>query len=69
MEDPPLIDLDPEHYKMMAEFDALVLGAPSLKECRRLKVRGPVIFTADDKLSGEVDLSNPGDAPRRVSEL
>jgi UTP--glucose-1-phosphate uridylyltransferase len=25
VEDPPLIDLDPEHYKMMAEFDALVV--------------------------------------------
>jgi UTP--glucose-1-phosphate uridylyltransferase len=69
VEDPPLIDLDPEHYKMMAEFDALVQGAPSLKECRRLKVRGPVIFTAEDRLSGEVTLHNPGETALRLSEL
>jgi UTP--glucose-1-phosphate uridylyltransferase len=69
VEDPPRIDLDPEHYKMMAEFDALVQGAPSLKECRRLKVRGPVIFTAEDKLSGEVFLENLSQTPRRASEI
>jgi UTP--glucose-1-phosphate uridylyltransferase len=69
VDDPPLIDLDPEHYKMMAEFDALVQGAPSLKECRRLKVRGPVIFTAEDRLSGEVTLHNPGETALRLSEL
>jgi UTP--glucose-1-phosphate uridylyltransferase len=69
VERPTLIDLDPKHYKMMGGFDALVQGAPSLKECRRLKVRGPVIFTSDDKLSGEVLLSNPGQTPRPVSEL
>jgi UTP--glucose-1-phosphate uridylyltransferase len=69
VEKPTQIDLDPEHYKMMAEFDALVLGAPSLKECRRLKVRGPIIFTAEDTLCGEVELSNSGPEPRRVGEL
>ena len=69
VEDPPPIDLDPEHYKMMAEFDALVLGAPSLRECQRLKVRGPVIFTAEDKLSGEVSLENLEKTPRRLLEL
>jgi UTP--glucose-1-phosphate uridylyltransferase len=66
---PTQIDLDPEHYKMMAEFDALVLGAPALKQCRRLKVRGPIIFTAEDTLCGEVELSNSGPEPRRVGEL
>jgi UTP--glucose-1-phosphate uridylyltransferase len=69
VERPTLVDLDPKHYKMMDGFDALVKGAPSLKECRRLTVRGPVIFTAEDKLSGEVSLSNPAGEPRRVGEL
>lgn len=69
VDDPPLIDLDPEHYKMMGEFDSLVKGAPSLVECTRLKVRGPVIFTAEDKLSGDVSLENQSEQPRRVSEL
>jgi len=69
VEKAPVIDLDPKHYKMMADFDALVRGAPSLRECGRLKVRGPVVFTDEDRLSGEVSLENPGETPRRVSEL
>jgi UTP--glucose-1-phosphate uridylyltransferase len=69
VEKAPPIDLDPDHYKMMAGFEALVQGAPSLRECRRLKVRGPVILTAQDRLSGEVELSNPSETPRRASEL
>ena len=69
VEKTPGIDLDPEHYKMMGEFDALVKGAPSLRECTRLKVRGPVIFTSEDKLRGEVTLHNPGPEARRIPEL
>lgn len=56
-------------YKMMGEFDALVKGAPSLRECTRLKVRGPVVFTAEDKLSGEVELTNQGSESRRIGDL
>ena len=66
---PTAIDLDPEHYKMMGEFDALVQGAPSLRECTRLKVRGPVIFCHDDVLQGDVELCNPEKAPRRKNDL
>lgn len=48
---PTAIDLDPEHYKkMMGEFERLVKGAPSQRECSRLTVMVPVIFTEDDKL-------------------
>ena len=65
----PGIDLDPEHFKMMAEFDALVRGVPSLLRCRRLKVKGPVIFQAGDELIGDVMLENPGKEPLGVSEL
>jgi UDP-N-acetylglucosamine pyrophosphorylase len=69
VEQTPGIDLDPKHYKMMGEFDALVKGAPSLRECTRLKVRGPVVFTGEEKLSGDVRLENQSEQPRRVSEL
>lgn len=69
VEKPTLIDLDPEHYKMMDDFDALVEGVPSLRECNRLKVRGPIIFTAEDKLSGEVELTNAETTPRNIAEL
>jgi hypothetical protein len=69
VERPTVIDLDPEHYKMMGEFDALVKGVPSLRECRRLKVRGPVVFTGEDRLTGEVVLENRFEKPRRISEL
>lgn len=69
VEDPPLIDLDPEHYKMMGEFEALVQGVPSLVECTRLTVRGPVMFTSEDRLVGEVTLENPTASPARIAEL
>lgn len=69
VEQPPTVDLDPAHYKMMGGFEQLVAGAPSLRECRRLMVRGPVLFSSDDVLVGEVELRNDSDTPRRPSAL
>lgn len=66
---PPAIDLDPAHYKMMGEFDDLVTGVPSLRECRRLTVRGPVLFGSDDVLRGEVELRNDSDTALRPGDL
>ena len=38
---PPVVDLDDDHYKRLADFDArFPAGAPSLVECERLAVRG-----------------------------
>lgn len=69
VEKAPKIDLDPHHYKMIADFDRLVEGAPSLKECTSLKVRGPVVLSSEDRLVGEVILENSGSDPKRVGEL
>ncbi len=69
VETAPSVDLDPEHYKMMGEFDQLVQGAPSLKGCQSLKVRGPVIFSAEDRLTGVVDLHNPSSEPLPATGL
>ncbi len=48
---------------MMVELDALVKGVPSLRECTRLKVGGPLVLTAEDRLTGDVELSNPDRTP------
>ena len=69
VERPTVIDLDPVYYKMMGDLDALVRGVPSLRKCTRLTVRGPVVFTGEERLSGEARLENRFKEPRRVGEL
>lgn len=54
---PPEIVLDPTHFKLVDQLDAaLAEGVPSLLHCRRLEVRGPVEFSAADRLVGDVVL-------------
>ncbi len=58
---PPYIDLDPEHYKLVADFEPRVAaGAPSLRECERLVVRGDVTFGADVVVTGDVEIQAQG---------
>ncbi|MDE1171122.1 MAG: UTP--glucose-1-phosphate uridylyltransferase [Verrucomicrobium sp.] len=62
----PLIDLDGAHYKRIDDFDAkFAAGIPSLRSCRRLTVRGPVLFSSGVRLQGAVTVTNPRreDAP------
>jgi UDP-N-acetylglucosamine pyrophosphorylase len=57
---PPAIDLDPAHYRMVDQLDEkLTAGAPSLKHCRELKVRGPVRFSSKNIFRGRVSITNP----------
>jgi UTP--glucose-1-phosphate uridylyltransferase len=43
--DPPVIDLDPRYYKLLADFEARFPGGPpSLLRAERLVVRGDVVF-------------------------
>ena len=66
---PPIIDLDPEHYKLIEGLDkALADGVPSLKECRELVVRGPVLFSSGNVFRGRVSITNRGGDPRRLRE-
>lgn len=51
---PPKVDLD-DHFKLVDQLDAaLAGGAPSLKNCRRLKVSGPFAFSREMVFEGDV---------------
>jgi len=57
----PLVDLDPRHYKLIADFDArLPSGPPSLVACDRLTVEGDVTFGAGVVCRGEVTVRAEG---------
>lgn len=52
---PPFVDLDADHYKLVADFDArFPSGVPSLVACDALRVVGDVTFGADVVVRGEV---------------
>src|SRR5918997_2558627 len=66
---PPVIDLDDEYFKRLADFDARFAdGAPSLVECRRLSVEGDVVFGREVVVKGTVTLSADGDGQRRIED-
>jgi UTP--glucose-1-phosphate uridylyltransferase len=64
---PPDVRLDPAHYAMLANFEALFpAGPPSLRHCRSLVVEGPVRFAPGVAIRGDVTVRNPGN---HVAEL
>ena len=66
---PPFIDLDPAHYKLVREFEAhFPSGPPSLAACRRLVVRGDVVFGSGVVVRGAVELDHPGDGRVRIED-
>ncbi|HTB85647.1 MAG TPA: UTP--glucose-1-phosphate uridylyltransferase [Candidatus Sulfotelmatobacter sp.] len=55
---PPVIDLDSKHYKLLADFEAAFPhGPPSLVECESLKVTGKRIFPANLVLKGKMEFA------------
>jgi UTP--glucose-1-phosphate uridylyltransferase len=59
---PPFVDLDPDHFKLLADFDLrFPHGAPSLAACDRLVVRGDVSFGRDVVVRGSVTVDHPAD--------
>jgi len=61
----PLVELDDEHFKRLADFDAhFPAGPPSLVAADRLEVRGDVTFGRDVAVRGSVVV----DGPRRVED-
>lgn len=51
---PPKVDLD-DNFKLVDQLDAaLAAGAPSLKNCRSLKVSGPFAFSREMVFEGDV---------------
>jgi UTP--glucose-1-phosphate uridylyltransferase len=58
----PVVDLDADHYKFVEQIDALFgSSAPSLKDCKSLKVSGKIRVDCRSKFVGHVALSHAGD--------
>ncbi len=56
----PIVTLDPDHYKLMRDFDARFPKGPvSLKEADRFEVEGDVTFGADVVARGSVKVEGP----------
>jgi UTP--glucose-1-phosphate uridylyltransferase len=59
-DDAPHVTLDPDHYKLLADFDArFPHGPPSLRACESLTVKGDVAFGRDVVVKGRVELRGP----------
>jgi UTP--glucose-1-phosphate uridylyltransferase len=53
----PFVDLDPEYYKLVPDFERRFPdGAPSLREASSLKISGDWTFGAKVKVVGDVAL-------------
>jgi UTP--glucose-1-phosphate uridylyltransferase len=56
----PIVTLDPDHFKLMRDFDARFPKGPvSLKEADRFEVEGDVTFGADVVARGSVKVTGP----------
>jgi UTP--glucose-1-phosphate uridylyltransferase len=61
----PLVELDDDHFKLLADFDArFPEGPPSLARAQRLEVKGDVTFGRDVAVRGTVCV----EGPRRVED-
>merc|ERR1719313_3036222 len=57
----PTVDLDSKKYKMVSQLERCTPdGVPSLKDCKKLTVKGEVRFTAGTVFVGEVTVINTG---------
>ena len=52
----PFVDLDPEHFKLVGDFEPRVEQPPSLREATRLVVRGDVTFGPGVVVRGDVEI-------------
>jgi UTP--glucose-1-phosphate uridylyltransferase len=67
--DEPYVDLDPEYFKILADFDLrFAAGPPSLVRADRLEVRGDVAFGKDVVVVGDVELHAPAGARREIPD-
>ena len=56
---PPTLDLDSKHYKLVDQLDSLTAGgAPSLLNCESLTVKGAVQFSSKNVFRGKVSITN-----------
>jgi hypothetical protein len=62
---PPALDLDSAHYKLVDQLDSLTkAGTPSLRACDALTVKGAVQFNSKTVFRGKVSVTNPGSVPK-----
>ncbi|NUS51389.1 MAG: UTP--glucose-1-phosphate uridylyltransferase, partial [Nocardioidaceae bacterium] len=62
---PPFVDLDGDHYKLVADFDErFPAGAPSLRRAERLVVHGDWTFGPGVTVVGAVELDDKGSRQR-----
>jgi UTP--glucose-1-phosphate uridylyltransferase len=58
--DPPVVALDPDHYRLLPDAERrFPHGPPSLRRARRLTVHGDVTFGADVAVEGTVERHGP----------
>jgi UTP--glucose-1-phosphate uridylyltransferase len=66
---PPVVDLDGEHYKLLADFeDHFPAGPPSLINCDSLKVEGDVLFGHGVVVKGAMTVNSGGVGKAAVSD-
>jgi UTP--glucose-1-phosphate uridylyltransferase len=65
---PPFVDLDPKFFKLIGDFDARVLAPPSLRDARRLVVRGDVSFGSGVVVRGDVEV-DAAHGPVRLEDV
>jgi UTP--glucose-1-phosphate uridylyltransferase len=60
-EQPPVVALDDRYYQLYGEMTKrFPYGAPSLRQCDELKVKGDVLFGKDVCVAGKVAITNEG---------
>jgi UTP--glucose-1-phosphate uridylyltransferase len=65
----PFIDLDPDHFKLLPDFDErFPAGPPSLEHCERLVVKGDVAFGRHVIVRGSVTIEQSGAEQLRIDD-
>ena len=65
----PMIELDPNYFKLLADFEArFAHGPPSLKDCDRLTVKGDVAFGRGVVVRGSVTVEQRGEGQLRIDD-
>ena len=66
---PPVVDLDPAHFRLLRDFEERFSGsAPSLIACERLAVVGDVAFGRDVVVRGSVRVEHAGDGRLQIED-
>jgi UTP--glucose-1-phosphate uridylyltransferase len=66
---PPVVELDPDHFKLLRDFEArFPSGPPSLVHCERLTVEGDVLFGRGVVVRGTVSVRHAGQGQLRIED-